>query len=368
MYTAKGVREAGYEVAIGLIKNDADLHEFYQKEGFTTFNLPFIHCYYYWAASDQKWTKGYTYRNLLRAAYNWRRSKQKLKKFLSENSFDIVHLNSVALVNSAQALEEINQTYVWHVREYGPAKKGYRWGFFRKNLLKANQVIFLSEAEKKSWLGNKDHGIVVHNFVDIAKFDSEKFDIIEAKKIAGVENVEEIVLFLGGFKEHKGIQMVFDVIEVLRDAGRSFKFLMPGTLIDGQQKYLEEIERRGISNYCKLAPFITDIRAYIVASDILLFPATVPHFARPVIEGAAMMVPSIATNLEPMDELILEGQTGMLFEAGDINDLAKKLNILLDESEMRKRFGRKGRILATERFNQKLQIKKVLDVYKKILV
>ena len=51
-------------------------------------------------------------------------------------------------------------------------------------------------------------------------------------------------------------------------------------------------------------------------------PFTVPHFARPVMEAAAMAKPAVASDVEGMDELVVDGQTGVLVRAGDAKALA----------------------------------------------
>ena len=367
LYTAQGVREAGYEVTIGLVKNDVDLHNFYASKDFATVNLSFIYCYYYHAASSQMWSRGYTYRNLIRAGIKWRTSKNKLKAFLKSNSYDIVHLNSVALINSAEALEEIKQQYVWHVREYGPKKKGFRYSFFSKKLLQCQHVIFLSVAEQISWLGSTNHGSVVHNFIDLDHFTPSNTNRKQNRQDYNIEQSTFVILFLGGFKEHKGIDEVFRAIRIIKDQLSSFQVIMPGTLIGNHGPYVDRMKELGIYEYCRLDGFVTDIRGLLCMSDVLIFPATVPHFARPVIEAAAMEIPSIAADLEPMDELILNGETGLLFDPGDAMDLAKKIILLSRKHVKRKEMGLKGRRLAVSRFNKSSQILKILNIYKDAL-
>lgn len=366
LYTAEGLKKRGYKVSIGLVKTDRDLKEFYEKKGFRTYQLNFIHCYYYWSAAPQYWTKGHTYRNLLRAAWNWRKSKVKLIDFLQENHFDLVHLNSVGLINSASALLEINQPFVWHIREYGPSNSDWRHEYFKKVLKRAKNLIFLSKAEQISWLGNTDVGNVVHNFIDIDFFSKSNNEYGIRKKY-GVHPNTSILLFLGGFKKHKGIDIVLDAASQLLKGGADFRLVMPGTLEDAPNKYTLKIEELGIEKNCILDHFITDIRPYFIDADVLLFPATVPHFARPVIEAAAMEVPSIATRLPPMDELIIEGETGDLYEQENLDELVHKTRRLILDRNLRREMGKAGRVFAEKHFNADRQIDKIISVYSQTL-
>jgi glycosyltransferase involved in cell wall biosynthesis len=366
LYTAIGIKNRGYAVSIGLVKPDVDLREFYEGYGFTTYLLPFIQCYYYSSAAPQYWTKGHTYRNLARAAWNWRRSQRLFKKFLQQGSFDLVHLNSVGLVNPAIAMLASGQRFVWHVREYGPSNSDWRHTYFKKYLRRARHVFFLSHAEQISWLGNEEVGTVVHNFVDVDKFSVASVSTGVRGKYGFPAEVP-LLLFLGGFKKHKGIDIVLDAAGELRKEGIDFRLLMPGTLGATRNIYEDKIGRMGLQDYCVLDTFITDIRPYFRDATVLLFPATVPHFARPVVEAAAMKVPSIATRLPPMDELIIDGQTGELYELGDLQDLMTKIRSLLASPERRKEMGRASRVFAEGNFSAERQLDKIITVYEEAL-
>jgi glycosyltransferase involved in cell wall biosynthesis len=72
-----------------------------------------------------------------------------------------------------------------------------------------------------------------------------------------------------------------------------------------------------------------DIPALLAASACLVFPSSVPHFARPVIEAAAMGVPSVASDLGGPRELIVDGETGLLVPPNDPATLAEAVTGLL---------------------------------------
>ena len=135
---------------------------------------------------------------------SWKSAHTKLERLLTEERIDIVHLNSVSLSNPATLLQKIQKPFIWHVREHGPSHKGKRYNFLQEKLLTSDEVIFLSQAEKKSWLGTQDHGVVINNFVNFDQFDRE----ISGKKHRvelGIPEKHPVVLYVGGKKKHKGI-------------------------------------------------------------------------------------------------------------------------------------------------------------------
>jgi len=357
MYTIQGLADE-YEITVGLVRYAEDIKSFYEDAGFRVIDMGWIYCYYYLSASPQPWNRGHTYRNLVRMGLKWFPSKWKSKSFFQKHDFDLIHLNSVTLINTAMVLIDLDIPFIWHVREYGLNRKDIRSNWFRKNLKKADDVIFLSQAEKRSWMLDIDKGTVVHNFVDMSKFQPTD-NTSQTKKKANL-------LFVGGFKAHKGIDQLLEALQLLKNEGFEFVCHMPGTIVGDVSRWQNRIKDMGIESYCSLSAFTTDIRSFFDGADILIFPASKPHFARPVVEAAAMEVPSIASRIDPMQELIVEGETGLLFENGNAVDLFNKIRYILENRDIAKQMGKRGRQYAMENFESDKQIAKIKSIYTKV--
>ena len=68
--------------------------------------------------------------------------------------------------------------------------------------------------------------------------------------------------------------------------------------------------------------------------SVIIFPATKPHFARPVIEGRAMGKPVIISNLQGNNEMVEDHINGLIFNSKRPKDLASKINNLLNEQRI----------------------------------
>jgi glycosyltransferase involved in cell wall biosynthesis len=88
---------------------------------------------------------------------------------------------------------------------------------------------------------------------------------------------------------------------------------------------------------------INDTRALIDASDIVVSPSTVSHFSRPVIEAWACGTAVVAGRTVHMEEFIEDGRDGLLVPPGDDLELARSLEMLLNDPSMRQRLGSAGR-------------------------
>ena len=106
----------------------------------------------------------------------------------------------------------------------------------------------------------------------------------------------------------------------------------------------------------------------IAATDIIVFPSTVPHFARPVIEASAMAKPVIASDIGGPRELVVPDETGLLIPPDNPEQLATAIVSLLDDSEMMTQMGEKGYQRATNKFDSKVNSERTYAVYDELLL
>lgn len=374
LYTMQGVRKAGYEPVAALRRPMPELHKLYNDAGFATIEAPWVPMFITWSGSEGKWWNPIMWKGLFGAFKKWGAGKEKLIALLKKEEINLVHLNSVGLSNSAEALMEVNFPFVWHVREHGPSKKGNRFKRISSRLARAAHVVFLSRAERDSWIGHAGHGTVVHNFIDFKKFDDAKSGE-EAKNDLGIAAATKVILYVGGSKSHKGVVELLETLGDIKETyGDDFVCLMPdsaikrkGQLTKVETRMAQVIKEKGLERNCKLLPFNPDIVGLFAACDVLVFPATKPHFARPVIEASAMGKPVVASDLKAIDELVKNEETGYLIPVSDQKVLQEKITFLFDNPDVAARMGKAGKKFALEKFEQERQMKKILALYDKAL-
>lgn len=110
-----------------------------------------------------------------------------------------------------------------------------------------------------------------------------------------------------------------------------------------------------------------DVPNVIASSDIMVVPFTQPHFARSVIEAAAMGKPSVVSNVKGLDELVVDGQTGIIYDLKSSQDLLNSIKILVDDEPLRKNMGEKAYIRAKELFDTKKNSNRIFRIYDSLL-
>jgi glycosyltransferase involved in cell wall biosynthesis len=129
------------------------------------------------------------------------------------------------------------------------------------------------------------------------------------------------------------------------------------------RKMQKMIQQKNLVDNCILRPFDPNIVNLFAACDLLIFPATKPHFARPIIEASAMGKAVIASDLKAIDELVVDGVTGFLVNVNDREALVDKLLSLLQSEEMRSKMGTNGIKFARENFEYNSQMGKIISMY-----
>lgn len=86
-----------------------------------------------------------------------------------------------------------------------------------------------------------------------------------------------------------------------------------------------------------------------------------------IYESFAMGKPIIASRIGSIPEQIREGQTGLLFEAGNCEDLAEKIDYLVENKSKLKDMGKESRKYVEEKHSSEVHYKKLMEIYDIVL-
>ena len=106
-----------------------------------------------------------------------------------------------------------------------------------------------------------------------------------------------------------------------------------------------------------------DIRPFLAASDIFVFPSYREGFPNVVLQAGAMDLPSIVTNINGCNEIISDGVNGLIIPPKDAEQLEAAMQQLLVDLPRRQRMARKARLWIAERYERKALWEKLKKVY-----
>jgi glycosyltransferase involved in cell wall biosynthesis len=107
-----------------------------------------------------------------------------------------------------------------------------------------------------------------------------------------------------------------------------------------------------------------ELPAVLRATDLLLLTTEPPEsFGIVLIEAMACALPAIATEYPGVHAVIDEGETGLLVPRGDAAAVAKALDHLAGDEELRRRLGAAGRVKAEQQWSWPRLIERMDDAY-----
>ncbi|MBS1257154.1 MAG: Alpha-maltose-1-phosphate synthase [Candidatus Scalindua arabica] len=174
--------------------------------------------------------------------------------------------------------------------------------------------------------------------------------------------------FIGRLVNEKG---VMDLLEAVSNLKRKVNLLFVG---DGElrNKIMIEGKRLCISEQIRIVDVIpsSQVPEYLNCMDCLVLPSRTTkkwkeQFGRVLIEAMACEVPVIGSDSGEIPNVI--GDSGLVFREGDVNDLASKLKLLINNIDMRVELARKGRQRVLNNFTQEKVAKETYKIYQKMM-
>lgn len=171
-------------------------------------------------------------------------------------------------------------------------------------------------------------------------------------------------LFIGRLLTDKGVRELMDAARQLRREGVPFALTVIGDVDPGNPSSVTTREIDGWRSE-ELATFAGqqgDVRPFIAACDAVVLPSYREGLPRSLLEAAASARPMIATDVPGCREVVIAGETGLLCGARDAGSLATAIRSFCSLSgEDRDVLGRSARLLAEQRFDQRLVVQHYLD-------
>lgn len=109
-----------------------------------------------------------------------------------------------------------------------------------------------------------------------------------------------------------------------------------------------------------------DVRPWLVAADALAFPSYREGFPNVVMQAGAMSLPSIVTDINGCNEIIIEGENGYIVPPRDPQALYQRMKNMVEDTATTKMMAQKARPLIAERYEQQAVWEAILSEYQKL--
>lgn len=136
--------------------------------------------------------------------------------------------------------------------------------------------------------------------------------------------------------KEKGQQFIIEAAPRILEVFPNAAFLLVGEWWDKELAYFQElIKKHNLVGKIELLGFVDDVNPYYSLFDVFLFPTVweLEGFGLVSIEAIKHKVPVIASDIPPVNEIIINNKTGILVMSGDSNALADAVIVLLKDKK-----------------------------------
>jgi glycosyltransferase involved in cell wall biosynthesis len=166
----------------------------------------------------------------------------------------------------------------------------------------------------------------------------EGVDRPRVRKEAGIQEQDVFLLSVGRLVYSKAHEYL---IAAMPEVLRQFPNVKVGICGDGVLRAdLEaQIQSLGLSSSVKLLGMSDRVASYLASADVFVMPSRSEGLPIALLEAMSAGLPIIVTKVEGVNEVIVDGEQGLLVPIGDVDALARAILQLLHDPAMRARMG-----------------------------
>lgn len=183
----------------------------------------------------------------------------------------------------------------------------------------------------------------------------------------GFKNIKEEkeVLFVGFPFRLKGVDILIKAFKAIALKYPDWKLKILGFYPDPTELN-EAISGHSQIYHHKHVPH-SEIPDHIGKCAILVLPSRSEAMGRVLVEAMAAGKPRIGSNVDGISTVINDGVDGLLVEPENVDDLAKKLDMLMGNPEMRQKLGNNGEIRAKVELSEERYVNNTIALYTEII-
>jgi glycosyltransferase involved in cell wall biosynthesis len=188
--------------------------------------------------------------------------------------------------------------------------------------------------------------IIVLGKGSISGVDTERYKPSAEKRAQiraqhGIPENAVLALYLGRVNTEKGVIDLAHAFAAASVQCPQLWLLIAGPDEGNLASQIEDIFESTTKNY-RITGFVENPEDYFPAADFLCLPSYREGFGMVTIEAAAVSIPTIGSRIYGISDAIIDNETGLLIELGNIKNWTAALVRLSDSNELREQLGHKA--------------------------
>lgn len=363
-----------------LLAGDGPLKQIIESKGI---NVSFLPIDLFYTFPGPNWSERSFFYNFKAFLPN-----KQIVQYLKVSKPDIVHLNDKALIAVGIAAKKLNIPIVWHSRSTYHITRVKLNSLISSKTIKccANHIIAISEDEIDE-LETFPKLTVIYNSVSFKDvlFAAEHRE--ETRQNLNLVNGELAIGFIGQVTEKRGAWDFIRAVGIIKKQHPNLpvKFFLVGRVpqiksngirdklnlnkkVDNLKIAQHLARQANIAHDITITDFRSDILCVMAALDIIVVYPRLGVLGRPPFEGMALGKPVIvAAGHSGKSKVVIDNVTGLVIPPAEPMELAKAINRLLENPNLREELSKTSKIYAKENFDLEIQSKLVSKVYEEVL-
>lgn len=226
-------------------------------------------------------------------------------------------------------------------------------GIFVNSYAVANELV-------TSWRVRPDRIHICQN-----GFESSEFHAHGRERPASLQEASVIIGTVAVLREEKNLPLLLDAFVRVQAVDPRAKLVVVG---DGPVKsdLVNRAERLGISNACLFQAATPNPAEWMRAIDIFVLCSRSESFPNALLEAMACGCCPIVSRVGGTTELVTHEKTGLMFESGDVSQLADILCRLIHDHDSRSRFANAATRFAHGKFTIDIASARLAEIYKQV--
>ncbi len=300
-----------------------------------------------------------------------------LVRLMQRQRYTIVHThNSKAGFVGRLAARLVRVPVVIHTVHGFPFHPYERWwkrGLYRclERLAAAwsDQLILISQPlidwALQEHIAPKEKMVKIYSGIDVSAF-RQPVDGNQVRASWGLHDHEFVVGEVAKLWPGKGHDILLRAAARLKNQIPSLRLLIVGEG-DLRPSLVQLAQTLGIQDRVVFTGFQSDVPALVHAFDVAVLPTLFEGMGRAVIEAQAAGKAVIASRVGGIPDLITDGQTGLLVEPEDVEQLAEAMVRLYEQPALRDRLGQAARRAVDGRFAVQTMVEQIVTLYDRLV-
>jgi glycosyltransferase involved in cell wall biosynthesis len=196
----------------------------------------------------------------------------------------------------------------------------------------------------------------IYNGVDFSQLQKEK------KTRSGIVNIA----FFARLDAQKSPKTFIEIVDFivknnLNKTKAHYYIAGDGELRDDCLKMISKLE---LKEHISYVGWVSDKSKFLNNIDILCQPSRWEAFGLNIVEAAYFGIPCVASNVEGLPEVVVDGLTGLLFEPENVEGFSNALVKMIDNPQYLEKLSSNAEIHATKKFQLSSMVKSYLEIYK----